>query len=177
MSIVAVVAILGSAWWLSLRVLDTLTPPPVRHSETTDDIVGLVGCLSGEHLPAELRDALMHRDIETLELFYERSKTAPPSFVGALVSLALSEIQSETAKAYRGLETVRLLRRQLPSTDLEPKFRALDLLEARLRLMLADVGQEPRQRQFASQILDRLWGPMPGIGNRRETSEGGRSVG
>ena len=172
----AVLSILGAAWWLSLRALDWASGKTSSEADRVGGVDRFARHWPGEEIPVWLRRALRTHDAAGLAEYYCQLKelsTAADNFdtscafQEALVSLALAEAIEDIAKAHRGLEAVRRLQHQITASGTDPRLTVLDLMECRLRLVLAHAGQEPRQHTLAMQALARAESGRESGGGRR----------
>ena len=164
LSFAAVAVALAAFWWLCLRVLDACSITPAVTSTRWGDARELVRQWGGSDFDRATLRALDDGDPVALQTEYAKLNAPPPvptelvcgrMFAEALVSLALAEASGDIAKAHRGLEAVRWLRAGPVSASQQQRRLVLDLIEARVRLVLADAGDDPLQRQLAMSALDR----------------------
>ena len=169
MSILAVLAVLAVAWWLSLRALDWATGARPR-GRAVGDVAALMAQWQGADIPANAKHALRTCDLAELDMCYQRLRAdswrpdpglESRDFEEALVSLALAEASSDIAKAHRGLEALRHLRCELLQDRSGRNRVVLGLIEARLRLVLADAGRDPHQRALALLAVERVDAASP----------------
>jgi hypothetical protein len=163
MSVLMILGVLAAAWWLSLRALDWATGERPL-GPAAGDVAALVARWHGADIPIDTRQALRTADIAALDICYERLKVdswrsnarqGSQVLEEALVSLALAETSCDLAKAYRGLEALQRLRCEMAEAGPGRDEALLDLMEARLRFVLAEVGRDPRQQSLASAALER----------------------
>lgn len=145
----ATVCLLGASWWVSLRVLGGIQGASAARLDK------LIKRWPGHPLDSNVMDALAACDLPVLEVAYSELKAHPGTLAEAVVSLALAEATGDTVKAQRGLEAVRLMLNNPDVTMAERRSGVLDGLESRLRLVLADAGYDPRQRELAQAALER----------------------
>jgi len=144
-----VLILLCGLWWLSLKLLDMRQAHPATHYRQ------FVREWPGQLLDKRVIDALVRGNVEALEATYCELKVRPGTFAEAVVSLAVAEAQGDVIKAQRGLESIRLMRGSGDLTAAQRQCGLLELLEARLRLVLADAGNDPRQWELARAALAR----------------------
>jgi hypothetical protein len=157
MSSLAVLAILGVAWWLSLRALAWMESNATAGPLSAREISAILRHWPGPSPSVGVRVALEKRNLIALQDIYCELKAEPASFAASLVSLVLAEAGADLAKAHRGLEAIRLMRnRPALEADASEQSAALDYIEGRLRLVLADAGQDLRQQRLAIEAFDRF---------------------
>jgi len=145
----AVLSLLAASWWLSLTLLGRMQGAPATRLDKL--IEGWPGQPPGKGVVR----ALASNDLPALEAAYSELKTRPGTFAEAVVSLALAEATGDIVKAQRGLEAVRLMQDESGETGAQRASGVLNMLESRLRLVLADSGNDPRQRALAQAAMDR----------------------
>ena len=165
LAFLAVAGLLAGVWWLSLRALDLfdrLAAPSGDAGINGTHI--LIKQWGSAGLTAPMLRALLQNDLAALDQRYGELKAVPPVseltaddriFEESLVSLALAEATADVAKAHRGLEAVRRLRCGLSDGGQNRRLAVLDVIEARLRLVLADTGHDGGQRALAMAALER----------------------
>lgn len=160
LSVVGIALSLAVFWQFCLRLLNAITAGGPAEASSARIFCDLVKQWGAPEFAAPTRQALATGDLVSLSERYNALKSAvncgqATRFEEAIVSLALAETAGDCAKAYRGLEAVRQLRASMAAAMPEQRSNVLDLIEARLRLVLADAGRDPHQKQLAMAVLER----------------------
>jgi len=160
-----VAACLGAFWFAAVRLLDAIEARAA--AKPAADGLDLVRAWGDSAIDPAVARALADADRAALDGCYEQFRSmanggngefcARP-FEEALVSLVLAEAEGSLPKAYRALEAVRCLRDHRAADDHARREIVLDLIEARGRLVIAEIGRDPRQRQLAMTALARAGG-------------------